>query len=302
MRSKTKLLKQYLSAEAVISNRESRPALYLNALLTGITHMPSVIGIIRGKYVFFPQVEIALTTKCTLRCKDCSNLMQYYDKPADIGLDKNIESINNFLTNTDLVDRFILLGGEPFLYKELAAVLRVVLGYKNKVKRVWIYTNGTIVPKDEELLYLLANKKVRVHISNYGEISRKKKELVELFKSNNIKYNLADEDANWFSMGTLEKRNRSKESLAEQFNKCDSYCNNILNGRLCYCARSSGCVDLGVVHNEKSVELTGGIRDALMHFVYDYVDYLETCDFCDKGTDRAYAIKKAIQTQNPLKY
>lgn len=302
MRSTSKVLKQYLSADALIKNRESRVTLYTNAILTGIVKLPSVIKILRKQYVFFPQVEIALTTRCSLRCKDCSNLMQYYDKPYDIDLETNLKSIRNFLDNVDLVDRFILLGGEPFLYKEIGTVIKEILAYGDKVKRIWIYTNGTIVPTDEYVIKILKNEKIKIHISNYGELSRKKKELVALLEGEKINYNLAEEDANWYSMGGLEKRGRSKKQLVDQFDRCNGYCNNIMKGKLCYCARSSGAVDLGIVKNEKFVDLLlGGIREKLAHFVYDYIDYLETCDYCDKGTDEAFPIKKAIQMSKQIK-
>ena len=34
--------------------------------------------------LFIRSVDLILTEKCSLKCKDCSNLMQYYEKPINI--------------------------------------------------------------------------------------------------------------------------------------------------------------------------------------------------------------------------
>lgn len=120
------------------------------------------------QYLFFPQIEIALTTRCSLRCRDCSNLMQFYDHPQDVDFDTNCKSVDNVLSAVDKIDRFILLGGEPFLYSRLSDILEKVIDAGNKVNRVWIYSNGTILPQEEKLISLMKNPKVTLFISNYG--------------------------------------------------------------------------------------------------------------------------------------
>lgn len=256
----------------------------------------NVIKIIRGKFLFFPQVEIALTTRCTLRCKDCSNLMQYYEKPKDCSFEINMISVSNFLDAVDYVDRFILLGGEPFLYKELPIILEKILN-NDKVRRVWIYSNGTILPKDPILHELMKNKKVLLYISNYGQLSTKLNEIKALCSEKGIALKIADENSEWISAGDITKRGRSREELELQFKNCGLSCYNMLNGRLCYCARSSSAVELGVVKNEICVDLLkkDGLRKRLITFLHNKHQYLATCDYCDLGTENCKKIEKAIQ-------
>lgn len=255
-----------------------------------------IIKVLRGEFVFFPQIEIALTTRCSLRCKDCSNLMQYYEKPKDCSLEINMASVTNFLSEVDYVDRFILLGGEPFLYKELPIILEKILS-SEKVKRVWIYSNGTILPQDMKLLELMSNKKFLLFISNYGKLSTKLNEIKLLCSEKNIALKIADENSEWISAGSISKRGRSNKELKAQFKNCGLSCYNMLNGKLCYCARSSSALELGIVKNEVCVDLLekDGLRNRLITFLHKKHQYLETCDYCDLGTVNCKKVEKAIQ-------
>lgn len=38
--------------------------------------------------VYLRSIDVVITEKCSLKCKDCSNLMQYYEKPEDISYEK----------------------------------------------------------------------------------------------------------------------------------------------------------------------------------------------------------------------
>ena len=38
-----------------------------------------------------------ITTKCSLKCRNCSNLMQYYTKPQDTELNQLFKSIDNLM-------------------------------------------------------------------------------------------------------------------------------------------------------------------------------------------------------------
>lgn len=256
----------------------------------------SIKKVLKGEFVFFPQVEIALTTRCSLRCKDCSNLMQYFENPKDCSFEINMASVTNFLSEVDYVDRFILLGGEPFLYKELPDILEEIIN-SDKVKRVWIYSNGTILPQDLKLLKLMNNKKVLLYISNYGQLSTKLEEIKVLCDKKNIELKIADENSEWISAGDLNKRGRSNKELEAQFKNCGLSCYNMLNGKLCYCARSSSALELGIVKNEICVDLLekDGLKNRLITFLHTKHQYLETCDYCDLGTVNCKKVEKAIQ-------
>ena len=76
----------------------------------------------KGK-LHLKSIDIQITEKCSLRCKDCSNLMQYYTKAKDSDMDVLFKSIDRFILSIDSLDEFRVLGGDPFMNKELHKVI-----------------------------------------------------------------------------------------------------------------------------------------------------------------------------------
>ena len=98
-------------------------------------------------YLSIRSLDVVLTEKCSLKCVDCSNLMQYYKNPQNADHKSLKNNIKKFLDNINYVDELRLIGGEPFMYKGIYEILDLILKYKN-FKSVVIYTNGTIIPKN----------------------------------------------------------------------------------------------------------------------------------------------------------
>ena len=94
--------------------------------------------------------EIVVTECCSLKCQDCANLMQYYNNPMKLDATEIIETFGNFIETVDALLDLRILGGEPFLYTELDQIIEAFAGC-SKVKRIAIYTNSTILPKDRVL-------------------------------------------------------------------------------------------------------------------------------------------------------
>ena len=59
-----------------------------------------------------------------------------------------------------------VLGGEPFLNKDLDKIINKLLK-SNKIQRIEVVTNGTIIPNNKELLNILSNSRVNISISKY---------------------------------------------------------------------------------------------------------------------------------------
>ena len=112
-------------------------------------------------------LDLVLTEKCSLKCKDCSNLMQYYAKPIDEDYDNLIKGLDKFMNSVDFVNEIRFIGGEPLLYKKIGDVMKKVLTYKN-FKKIYVYTNGTIVFKNNKM-EIFQDERVLFRISNYGK-------------------------------------------------------------------------------------------------------------------------------------
>ena len=63
-------------------------------------------------------LDVVITECCTLKCRNCSNLMQYYKTPANLDADEVISSLSRILKAVR-VERLKILGGEPFVCQKI---------------------------------------------------------------------------------------------------------------------------------------------------------------------------------------
>lgn len=81
------------------------------------------------------------------------------------------------MKKSDLINEFVLIGWEPFLYKKLPDIIEYIgKKYRNQINIFSITTNGTITPK-RDVLEMCKKYHVLIRISNYSEqIKRLKKQ------------------------------------------------------------------------------------------------------------------------------
>ena len=105
--------------------------------------------------------------------------MQYYVKPQHSELETMFKSIDRFMLAVDAIYEFRVLGGDPFMSKDLHKVVNRLKTYE-KVKKIVIYTNAKIIPKGDNLNCLKDNDKVMLDIANYGEVSSIHDDLIKV--------------------------------------------------------------------------------------------------------------------------
>ena len=242
--------------------------------------------------------EVVLTEKCTLRCRDCANLMQYYKSPENISLSSIKDSLERLLRIVDSVLDIRLIGGEPFIYRDIYQVIDF-LCTSDKVKRVSIYTNSTLIP-DDVVLHSLKRHKAFVHMSNYGQVSRKKDELIRIFRENGINYYLHDYEE-WYDVGNLEKRPYLVDQAKEIYNRCImSKCYTLYRGKLYLCPRSAHGERLGAFANSEAeyVDLKDENAEENRKRVYRMITRsrpLTACYYCNGSSNDSKTIKAAVQ-------
>ena len=254
-------------------------------------------------------LDVQITERCSLKCKDCSNLMQYYTNPQNSELNVMLKSIDRFIECVNKVYEFRVLGGDPFMNKELHKVINHLINY-DKVQKIAIYTNARFVPKGENI-ECLKNKKVVVDISNYGLLDPKKKkvnEFIKVLKTKKIKYSVALVN-DWQDCGGITKfQKRSKEELYRIFNNC---CNSdilsLLHGKLYRCPFSANAANLNATPYEKTdvVDLFDEnipieeLKIKIKELTYDKKS-LMACNYCNGRDYQTARIDAAIQTPRPL--
>ena len=255
------------------------------------------------KYGYYEYLEIPITTMCSLKCKHCSNLIPYYRKQKDYDIQILRREINAFLECINNIVFIRILGGEPFLSKNLYEILKILLNSK-KIQRVEIVTNGTIIPKNKDLIKLLKNSKVIISISQYPMVNYQ--ELETFLEKNKIIYRL-DKMNFWMNYGDAKKRNRSKKELIRQYRKCNHICKSLVNGELHLCPRSSHGTDLKIIKDNFDDYLNILDKSLTVEEKKNMINkllkkkYIKACDYCDFGTKLSKKIPVAEQITNEKK-
>lgn len=255
--------------------------------------------------LFLQSLDVAITDKCSLRCRDCSNLMQYFESPQDAEREQLLETVDRIMQAADFVAELRVLGGEPFVSKELPAYIERLCQYQN-IWSVVVYTNGTILPKGESLS-CLRRKNVLVRISNYGPVSRHVPELVRLFEENEILYSVSN-DLKWQDCSGFDFQNRTEPALEALYQTCCVKGTLALkNGMLYACPFAANAAALGAVPAEADEAVaildgkdTAALREALQAFVKK--PFFKICNYCAGRPLDGLLFPAAIQTPKPLPY
>lgn len=249
------------------------------------------------KYGYYEYLEIPLTTKCSLLCKHCSNLIPCYKRRKDYDSKILLKSIKTFLDCINNIVYVRLLGGEPFLSDNLYCVLNFLVK-NDKIQIIEIVTNGTVVPTDKKIIKLLKNNHVRISVSDYLNVDKTK--LINFLTNHNINYHI-DKMSYWMDYGKPFKRNKSINQLKKQFSRCNNVCKSLINGQLHLCPRSSHGTDLKILKNnecdyvdllDKSLTIDEKRKKINDLFRKKYID---ACDYCDFGTNNSKKIIVAEQ-------
>ena len=250
-------------------------------------------------------LDLVLTEKCSLKCKDCSNLMQYYAKPVDEDFEVLKKSLNNFLSSVDFVGEIRLIGGEPLLYKKIGDVMELILKYNN-YNKIYVYTNGTIVFKNNKM-NVFQNEKVLFRISDYGKVSKNVKPLEEELSRLNVNY-LTERVTRWQDCAKIKLYDRPK-TLNEFIygNCCVNQYLTLLHGKLYLCPFQAHAENLDAipVNESQRIDLSSVSQNSIKEKIsklYFETECLEACKYCNGRDPNVDDVDAAIQATEPLQY
>ena len=152
------------------------------------------------------QVDTAVTSKCTLKCKNCNMFTPYYKEHFEYTFSELKETIDLFFDRIDYLFNYNFLGGEPFLNADLSKAINYIHErYMHKVGCIGVSTNGTVLP-DKDLLKTLLQCHVHVTVTNYTknvDCSQKLKQLIMIFDEAGIIYAIKNPN-NWKNFGFID--------------------------------------------------------------------------------------------------
>ena len=236
--------------------------------------------------LIMPQVEFCITTRCTLKCKDCCALIPQLDKEhrIEMSFDDFKLYLDKILNNVDGIRRFIILGGETLMNPELPKMIEYAAG-KEKIFDIEIITNATILP-NQKLIDCLKkyNKKVFVYNSNYKgaeELANiiKIDEFEKVLNKNNIKH-LKFESWSWKEEFGFSSQADDDEKTKEKFFKCDRIkCTQVIDGFLYICSKASAGKFLnGIIADGIDILNSKDLRNEIIEFYK--APYTEACKYC----------------------
>lgn len=237
------------------------------------------------QHIFLSYCVLCITSKCSLKCKNCAAFISKYQVPSDYSLEYVKNVFGKFLNAVDGIQELELMGGEPFLCKEFDDILEWCL-VQEKIRAVKIITNGTIIPA-EKTWNLLNNSKVKLVIDDYGRLSRCYQELIELSKAHHVRYE-EQKLQTWYQLEPITQKGNTDQRKKEIFQDCTfRTCIGVTNGRLYHCNVAGHMNTTGLLSDEESdfIELqrkdwdSKELKDAVRSFLA--LPYLQACDYCN---------------------
>jgi len=262
--------------------------------------------------VHLRSLDIVITTKCSMKCESCANLMQYYTSPENTD-DKVLTAIENLSKNVDEISEFRIIGGEPLINKNWDKIVNGVAA-QDMNRKIFVYTNGTIPVKDE-ILKSFQGKNINFYVTDYGKLSRNIEKLEDSLKKNKINY-FRRPAGNWVDCSSIRKHNRSPKDNATMFKECCAkQFYTLLSGKLYTCPFISNAYELGAIPKNPMdyvdlLEDHKNIREKIKKLV-KMEKFFPGCDFCDgrpydpttaKVYDGQGLILAGKQTTSPLNF
>lgn len=269
------------------------------------THKSKLIqyqGLSSGLYL--NALDVQVTERCTMKCKDCSNLMQYYQRPMDADQDILVRAMNSLLAAIDHLADARVIGGEPFMVKDLDKILALLIE-SEKVGQITIYTNGTIVPRPN-IIELLRASKIVIEITDYDAHSRNLGPLVAKLREERIRH-FAHKPQNWTDSARIVKNTLNEAQLSQMFDAC---CVNdaltLLHGDLYHCPFSANAVNLRAIPSSREERINlieknspEDLRARIQSWYFQR-PYLDACKFCLGRDYLQPKVEPGVQIGKPI--
>lgn len=265
-------------------------------------------NLLKFNKIDIPQIEFNITTHCSLKCKHCVAYIPRLDSNEHciITLDEFKIQLDNLLRAVNKVKNLIIIGGEPLLVNNIHEYIDYAAS-KKQVERVYIVTNGTIIPKEATISIAKKYKnKFAFWLSNYTKnealASRLKNDkILEVFNIENIDYDYVI-DTTWTYTSPLNV-NKQRDDYGIYFSVCGNVCVAVFGGKIFVCPRAGvfylkniytpeeeELINLNIEHNPKI------LYKKLVNF-YSRKTFT-SCNYCSYNEDvKRESILPAIQIE-----
>lgn len=241
------------------------------------------------------RLAIVPTTNCTLNCKLCADFLWGPVQRRDIPFEEVCSDIDACFDLFDRVEWLQFVGGEVYIYRDFAKLLRYVQKYRDRFDKIIIETNSTVAPNAEEQAAMLEyGKDITVMISNYGEHSYECEKFVNFMNKSGVDYVLKKYHGDnqhydgWIDNSNPHDLGETEELLVEQTQKCPQFlCRNMhcYDGKLHRCSNSCFMLEMGLFPPKERdfVNLRDNLlsRDEKRRIISEFYSYpRRSCRYC----------------------
>jgi len=247
---------------------------------------------------FVRSMDVVISERCSLKCVDCSNLMQFYESPKDISFSEILRDFDALLERVDHIYEIRLIGGEPFMNKEIYTIINYFLA-NEKISKIVVYTNATIPLKVDEMKGF-DNSKLVFFVTDYGNLSKNTDKVKNVLDEINVAYRVVPPE-NWTDSAKIGKHSRSEVENQDIFDKCcGKNLYTLMYGKIYRCPFTANAERLKAIPDEKdnSVLVTADSSE-ISSFLYGS-KYTPACDHCNGRSYDAPEIIAAIQTKDVM--
>jgi len=257
---------------------------------------------LRRDFLYLRSVDLVITEKCTLKCKDCANLMQFYEDPKTYSVEFVLNGIAELAAKCDLIHEVRVIGGEPFLNKDIYPILDAVASY-NKINKIVVYTNGMVPPSEQKLLNMKNGLgKLVFSITDYAELGRNLEKTVATVRSLGIPFRVHPPE-HWTDSGRILTTPLSQEESLESFAKCCGKNLYTLIGENLYrCPFAANAEQFrGIPLSANNSVSVFKAKADLKAYAYG-IPMIDACRLCPGRSFDAPIITPATQTRKALPY
>ncbi len=256
--------------------------------------------------VVLPLTTVVLTEACTLRCVECSHLMQYFTKPRTYDIDTIICNFDRLYKATTFIRNLSISGGEPLLHKNICEVIECLAAYDN-IGYIGLTTNSTILPDEEFFKSISKFNNLIIRLSSYGKHSKYIEQIAKMCEKYQIRYAVLN-DATWYGGLRITEINNDWEDVKHIFDACTTKDMLLGEHSLAKCHLALFAEKLGAVPDELP-GICGCLDVSSKDFNADklsaYLDSnepLQACSICTGVSRVREQVPPAEQALEPLSY
>ena len=223
------------------------------------------------------------TLFCNLRCKECSNGIQYRKEKRKIPVDSQIGHLKK-LTDKMPINQCNFQGGEVFTDVDFAKFVEKH-SYNPRIAVFTVATNGTILPKDE-VFQVLRKTGSMVRISDYGVLSKEKDAIIKKCKEFKIPCFVFPMAEQWRKFGEYRKRHRTEDELKKISSECcfGTHDMMFIEDKIYCCLRTLFANAVGDNNDALEANTLNLDSDFTLEELHDFVQgkqLWKMCDYCD---------------------